>query len=70
MRISHQLYGYHEDGLQGESAVAEVEQILQAGAEELQDHGIVLPTWPEVKHLRDTFCRRHKHKPTVAHTSL
>lgn len=25
---AHQLYGYHEDGLEGEGAVAEVKQVL------------------------------------------
>lgn len=24
----HQLYGYHEDGLEGEGAVTEIEQVL------------------------------------------
>lgn len=67
---THQLNGYHEDGFQGESAVAEVEQILQTGAEELQDHGVVLPAWPEVKHLRNPFCRKQKHKTTVTHIAL
>lgn len=62
--LTHQLYGYHEDGLQGESAVTEVEQILQAGAEKLQDHGVVLPARPEIKHLRNPFCRKQTNKNT------
>lgn len=53
---SHQLYGDHEDGLEGEGAVAEVEQVLQAGPQQLQHHGVVLPAWAKVVHLRDALC--------------
>ena len=37
-----ELVGQEQHGLQGELAVAEVEQVLQAGAEEVENHGIVV----------------------------
>jgi hypothetical protein len=37
-----QLVGEQEDGLEGEFAVAEVEEILEGGAEEVEDHGVVV----------------------------
>lgn len=37
-----ELIGEQEDGLERELAIAEIEQILQAGAEEVQNHGIVI----------------------------
>ena len=37
-----ELVGQQEDGLEGELAVAEVEQIFQAGAEEVKNHGVVV----------------------------
>jgi hypothetical protein len=37
-----ELIGQQQDGLQGELAVAEVEEILQAGAEQVENHGIVV----------------------------
>ena len=36
------LVGQQKNGLQGELAVAEVEEILQAGSEEIKNHGIVV----------------------------
>jgi hypothetical protein len=37
-----ELVGKQEDSLQGELAVAEVEKILQAGSEEIENHSIVV----------------------------
>jgi hypothetical protein len=37
-----ELVGEQEDGLEGEFAVAEVEEILKGGAEEVEDHGVVV----------------------------
>jgi hypothetical protein len=37
-----ELISQEENGLQGELAIAEIEEILQAGAEQVNDHGIVL----------------------------
>jgi hypothetical protein len=37
-----ELIGEQQDGLQGELAVAEVEQVLQAGTEKVENHGIVV----------------------------
>lgn len=37
-----ELVGEQQDSLQGELAVAEVEEILKGGAEKIQDHGIVV----------------------------
>ena len=37
-----ELVGQKEDGLEGELSVAEVEQVFQAGAEQIEDHSIVV----------------------------
>ncbi len=37
-----ELVGKQENSLEGELAVAEVEQVFQAGAEQVEDHGIVV----------------------------
>lgn len=37
-----ELVGQEQDSLQGELAVAEVEKVLQAGAEQVENHGIVI----------------------------
>jgi hypothetical protein len=37
-----ELVGEQEDGLEGEFAVAEVEEILERGAEKVEDHGVVV----------------------------
>ena len=37
-----ELVGEQEDGLEGEFAVAEVEEILEGGTEEVEDHGVVV----------------------------
>lgn len=50
----NELIGEEKDGLQGELAVAEVEQILQTGAEEIDDHGVVVTFGSEPADERDT----------------
>ena len=37
-----ELVGEQENGLEGEFAVAEVEEIFEGGAEEVEDHGVVV----------------------------
>lgn len=48
-----ELVGQQEDGLQRELAVAEVEQVLQTGSEEIQHHGIVVTLCSEPTDERD-----------------
>ena len=47
LNAGDELVGQEQDGLQGELAVAEVEQVLQAGAEQVENHGIVVALGPE-----------------------
>lgn len=42
LNAGDELIGQEQDRLQREFAVAEVEEILQAGAQEIKDHGIVI----------------------------
>jgi hypothetical protein len=53
-----ELVGEEQNGLEGELAVAEVEQVLQRGTKEIQDHGIVvaLGTKPADEGNADTTC--------------
>lgn len=51
-----QLDGDHEHRLECERAITQVKQVLQARPEQLQHHGIVLPTRAEVVDLRDALC--------------
>lgn len=51
-----QLDGDHEHRLERERAVAQVEQVLQAGPQQLQHHGVVLPAWAKIVDLRDALC--------------
>lgn len=52
---THQLNGDHQDGLEGECSVTQVKEILKTGAEQLQNHGVVFPTGPEIEDLRQTL---------------
>ena len=45
--MPYQLVGQQEDGLQGELAVAEVEQVFERGTQEVNDHGVVVALRPE-----------------------
>jgi hypothetical protein len=49
-----ELIGKEEDGLQGELAVAEVEEILQTRAEEIKNHSIVVTLGTEPADKWDT----------------
>jgi hypothetical protein len=49
-----ELIGQQKNGLQGELAVAEVEKILQAGSEEIKNHGIVVALGTEPADKWDT----------------
>ncbi len=58
MHVLHareQLYGYHEHGLERELAVAQVEQVLQRGAQKLQYQRVVPRARSEVVHLWHSF---------------
>lgn len=50
----YKLVGQQQDGLERELAVAEVEEILQTGPEQVDDHGIVITFSTEPTHERDT----------------
>jgi hypothetical protein len=54
LNTGDELIGEEQDGLQGEFAVAEVEEILQRGTEQIQDHGIVVTLGTEPAHEWDT----------------
>lgn len=54
--LPYQLNGNHENRLERESSVTQVEQILQAGPQQLQHHSVVLPARPKVVHLGDALC--------------
>ena len=49
-----ELVGQEQDGLERELPVAEVEEVLQAGAEEIDDHGIVVTLGTEPADKRNT----------------
>tara|TARA_R110002003_G_scaffold202_8_gene15712 strand:+ start:4601 stop:5092 length:492 start_codon:yes stop_codon:yes gene_type:complete len=49
----NELVGEQQDCLQRELAVAEVEEVLQGGAEQVQDHGIVVAFGAEPAHEWD-----------------
>lgn len=49
-----ELIGEEQDSLQGELAVAEVEEILQGWTEKIQDHGIVVALGSEPANKWDT----------------
>ena len=49
-----ELVCQEQDGLQRELPVAEVEQVLQTGSEEIKNHGIVVTLGSEPAHERDT----------------
>lgn len=49
-----ELIGQEKNGLQGELAVAKVEEILQTGSQEIQNHGIVITLGSEPADKRNT----------------
>ena len=52
-----------QDSLQGEFAVAEVEEVFQAGSQEIKDHGVVVTFRPEPADKGDSHssCQRFVH---------
>jgi len=48
-----ELIGKEEDGLEGELPVAEVEEILEGGTKQVEDHGIVVTLGAEPSHEWD-----------------
>ena len=54
LNAGDELVSEEEDCLQGELAVAEVEEILQAGSEEVKNHGIVVTLGSEPADKWDT----------------
>lgn len=55
-KSTNQLDGDHQDGFERESPVTQVEEVLQAGPQQFQHHGVVLPTWTEVEYLGQALC--------------
>lgn len=47
VQSTYQLISKQEDGLETELAVAEVEEVLERGAEEIDDHGVVVAFGPK-----------------------
>jgi hypothetical protein len=54
LNAGDELVREEKDSLQRELAVAEVEEILEGGAEQVQDHGIVVALGTEPTHEGDT----------------
>lgn len=50
-----QLHGDHEHRFQRKATIAQVEQVLQAGPEQLHHQRIVLAAWPKVVHVGDAL---------------
>lgn len=50
----YELIGKEENRLQGEFTVAEVEEVLQAGSEQVEDHCIVVTLGSEPPDVRNT----------------
>ena len=54
--VTHHLLRYHDDGLDGEFAVAVVKQVLQAGTEQVNDEDVVKALLAKVVHIRNAGC--------------
>ena len=59
---AHQLVCQHEHSLETELAVAEVEEVLQAGTQQVQDHDIVVTFHAIPPHVWDASCM-HSQRP-------
>jgi hypothetical protein len=55
---TYHLLRYHDNGLDGELAVAVVEQVLQAGPEQVDDQDVVEAFLAKVIDIRDPGCTR------------
>lgn len=53
LNAGDELVGEQEDGLEGELAVAEVEEVLERWAEEIEHHGVVVALRSEPSHEWD-----------------
>lgn len=54
------LVGKHEDSLEAELAVAEIEEVLQTGAQQIYDHHIVVALYAIPADVGDAGCREQK----------
>lgn len=53
---TYHLLGYHDNSLDGELPVAVVEQVLQAGAEKVDDQNVVEAFLAEIIDIRNPSC--------------
>lgn len=51
--MSYELIGEQEDSLEGEFAVAKVEEVFERGTKEIKNHGVVVTFGAEPPHERD-----------------
>ena len=51
--MTHELVSEKENGFQAELSVAKVEEILEGGAEEVEDHSVVVALCSEPSHERN-----------------
>ena len=64
-RASHHLFGDHDDSLDGEAAVAVVEEILQGRTKEVNDKNVVEAFLAEVIDIGNTSCEKMKGQHNV-----
>ncbi len=50
---TNHLFGYHDDCLDGEPAVAVIEEILERGSKQVDNENVVQPFLAEVVYIRD-----------------
>jgi hypothetical protein len=65
----YELIGEEKNSLQGELVVAEVKEVLQAGSEEIEGHGIVLILSSEPVDKWDTNTTSKRLVDTVSYSS-
>jgi hypothetical protein len=53
---TYHLLCYHHDSLDGELSVAVIEEVLQAGAEKVNDEDVVETLLAKVVHIGDSSC--------------
>ena len=54
---THHLISEEEDRLDGKLSIAKVEEVLEAGAQQLHHHDVVVALLPKPLDLRDALCR-------------
>ena len=57
---AHKLVCEEQDGFEAEFAVAKVEEVLEGGAEEVEDHDIVIALCAEPSDKGDTHTSRKR----------